>query len=169
MNFLYKNKNKAGFTLIELLVVVAIVSVLSSMLLSSLGAARSKARDVKRREDLRSLQSALELYYTTNNSYPLTAGWYGNCPDFGSFGTSGPTGWIPNLAPTYISSLPLDPKPNGTSGCYLYYSNGTDYKILAHTTMENSCPPMPVAGGMYDFRSSSQCTIGVFTTGATAW
>jgi type II secretory pathway pseudopilin PulG len=139
------------------------------VVLSSLNSARIKARDIKRRGDLKSLQNALELYYTNNNSYPSNSGWWGNCSDFGSFGTSGAGGWIPNLAPTYISTLPLDPKPNGSSGCYLYYSNGIDYKILAHMTMENSCPPMPSALGMYDFRSSSQCTIGVFTPGATAW
>ncbi|MBU0750046.1 prepilin-type N-terminal cleavage/methylation domain-containing protein, partial [Patescibacteria group bacterium] len=110
-----------GFTLIELLVVIAIIGILSSVVLVSLSTARAKANDSRRLSDMKELRSALELYYTDNNAYPSTsASWWGNCPSFGSKGTSGATGWVPNLAPTYIPQLPLDPKPVGTSGCYLY-------------------------------------------------
>jgi prepilin-type N-terminal cleavage/methylation domain-containing protein len=60
----------AGFTLIEMLVVVAIIGLLSSIILVGLGDVRKDARDTRRIADIRQLQNALEIYYSTNNSYP---------------------------------------------------------------------------------------------------
>lgn len=65
--------NKKGFTLIELLVVIAIIGILSTLAVVSLGNARLKARDSKRLSDMRSLQSALEIYYTDQAAYPVNA------------------------------------------------------------------------------------------------
>jgi prepilin-type N-terminal cleavage/methylation domain-containing protein len=127
-----------GFTLIELLVVIAIIGLLSSIVLASLNMARGKGNDAKRLSDLQELQRSLELYYDDHNAYPSTGGgWYGNCSGFGSHGTSGSSGWIPSLAPTYIPALPLDPKQT-SSACYLYRSNdGADYMLLAYKTVES--------------------------------
>ncbi|HEY0010595.1 MAG TPA: type II secretion system protein [Candidatus Paceibacterota bacterium] len=131
-------RTERGFTLIELLVVIAIIGVLSSVVLASLNTARAKARDSKRLGDLTALRTALELYSNDhNNSYPTTAGeWRGTCPDFGAYGKTGTNGWIPNLAPTYLPELPTDPKPIGTSGCYIYNSNGKEYMVGAYQTVE---------------------------------
>jgi len=135
------SSRKFGFTLIELLVVVAIISLLSSVVLTSLNSARAKARDAQRLSDLREVQKAVELYYFDNFSYPSTSNaWHGTCSTYGSYGTSGSGGYIPNLAPTYMPVFPTDPKPIGTSGCYLYRSNGSDYMFLVHLTVEGTVP-----------------------------
>lgn len=63
-----KNKKQLGFTLIELLVVIAIVGLLASMVLVALNSARAKARDVRRKSDLRQIVIALELYYDKYNN-----------------------------------------------------------------------------------------------------
>ncbi len=63
-------KVKKGFTLIELLVVVAIIGLLATLAIISLGTARGKARDAKRVGDIKSVQSALELFNNENAAYP---------------------------------------------------------------------------------------------------
>ncbi len=70
----------AGFTLIELLVVVAIIGVLATTVLSSLQDSRAAARDARRFQEVRQLQTALELYRNNNNGlYPCHN--VSNCSD----------------------------------------------------------------------------------------
>lgn len=159
-------RTRKGFTLIELLVVIAIIGILSSVVLASLNIARAKARDAKRLADLKQLQVALELYANdNNNSYPNTGnGWQGNCSSFGSFGLTGASGYIPNLAPQYISILPVDPSQVGTK-CYLYRSDGSNYTAMAYRTVEtytaaNNPKPWSAEPTMPDFTVCSMNTPG---------
>lgn len=143
-------KNDLGFTIIELLVVIAIIGMLASVIAVALGSARAKARDARRREDITQIVTALALYYHENGAYPITGVgiWWGNCSAYGGHPTSGPTGWIPNLAPTHMTVLPVDPKPIFPNGCYLYRSNdGTDFKVLIYSTVEST---VAASDPMYD-------------------
>jgi prepilin-type N-terminal cleavage/methylation domain-containing protein len=65
-----KTKQK-GFTLIELLVVIAIIGLLAGVVLVGLNSARTKARDAKRLSDVRQISTAMDLYYSTCQSYPV--------------------------------------------------------------------------------------------------
>lgn len=53
---------KNGFTLIELLVVIGIIATLTAMATYNFNQARVRARDVQRKNDIKAIQSALELY-----------------------------------------------------------------------------------------------------------
>ena len=72
---------KNGFTLIELLVVVAIIGILATVVLSSLSSARESARDARRLSDIKTIQTALEIYHLENGSYPRSAVLASGIPD----------------------------------------------------------------------------------------
>ena len=102
-------KNKYGITLIELLIVMAILSIIATIGFIAYGNQQKRARDAIRRTDLKEIQTALQLYYQNNNSYPGGGGVL-------HLSTSSPP-WIPGLEPKYISKLPGDP---GGTKFYVY-------------------------------------------------
>jgi prepilin-type N-terminal cleavage/methylation domain-containing protein len=61
-----KTKKSLGFTLIELLVVVAIISLLSSVVLTAVREARDKAKGRAFRQEMNELIKAIELYRFDN-------------------------------------------------------------------------------------------------------
>jgi len=79
---IFAKRNK-GFTLIELLVVIAIIGILASIVLVSLGGARSKARDAARQADMRAIITAQEMYYGDSEAYLTDAG--AAVPDIGTY------------------------------------------------------------------------------------
>jgi prepilin-type N-terminal cleavage/methylation domain-containing protein len=146
---------RRAFTLIELLVVISIIGLLTTIAVVSLGSTRANARNARRKADLVQISKALELYYSDNGAYPSTGGsgtLYGVCGRGGSMADSGAGGWIPNLAPTYMAILPRDPntgiinaaspvyncKTYGSYNCYVYQSDGIDYKVTANCTPEGT-------------------------------
>ena len=169
---------KKAFTLIELLVVIAIIGILAGVVTVNVGSAQAKARDAKRISDMKAIQTALEMYYDDNQEYPTTAdAWKSGttvCNATYGAGNSytGGTGYIPNLAPKYISVLPENPKPSYNK-CYTYKSNGTDYKLLIWNVIENYDSTNPnVDPG---FGSDSVCTTkrsntyAVYSSGGRCW
>ena len=69
-NIIIMKYSLKGFTLIELLVVISIISLLSSAVLVALSSTRLRAYDTKRIADMRSITTALALFYSQKNRYP---------------------------------------------------------------------------------------------------
>lgn len=96
-----------GFTLIELLVVLAIISLLSSIVLSSLDQARESARDARREQDFRQISRALEAYYNDHGYYPKTNDRHNYIDDQ----SRTPAPELTNG--DYMSEFPVDPQYGG--------------------------------------------------------
>ena len=105
-----------GFTLIELLVVISMISLLSSVIVATLGSARSKARAVVAAEVVNQYKIAFEQYITEHNAYPATSYPSTSCMGVPGVSTCVYYGWefstptdishtLANLAPNYMSSL----------------------------------------------------------------
>lgn len=122
MDQMHKKENTSGFTLIELLVVIAIIGMLSSVVLASLNSARGKARDSRRKADLKQLMIAIEMFYDTTGSYPQDG-----CPDDTSTGCTigddstwdGSSGGLARTKlnhniTEFMSTLPVDPINDST-------------------------------------------------------
>ena len=62
-----KNNKYKGFTLIELLVVVAIIGILATVVLASLGQARTRAKDAAVLSGMSSYRTQVELDYPTGD------------------------------------------------------------------------------------------------------
>ncbi|MFY9484131.1 MAG: prepilin-type N-terminal cleavage/methylation domain-containing protein [Patescibacteria group bacterium] len=172
--------SQRAFTLIELLIVVAIIGILASSVVVNLSLARTRARDARRKADLKSVQTALEVYAEEKGNYPSTLG-LATC-FAGATGPplcSEPGSYIPNLAPDYVGSLPLDPlvgKPSAfaiahqatcTSGPagYRYASDGRDYKLIGYCTVESAIDSF---SPFYDAIRPTWA-LGLATGGARSW
>lgn len=116
------SKKKVSFTLLEMLVVIGLIAVLSAMGFVSYSTSQKKARDAKRKNDLREIQNAMEQYYSIcGYQYPA------------SLGSS-----IVCLSPSVaiMPTVPVDPKtitPYPCSSC-----SNTQYNICA--TLESESP-----------------------------
>jgi len=79
-----------GFTLIELLVVIGIIAILATIIFVYFREAKAKARDARRKGELRQIENALVIYQDNNN---------GSYPDS-----------LQELVPNYMLKVPQDPK-----------------------------------------------------------
>lgn len=66
------SRHVSGFTLIEVMVVVVILGILAAVIVPKIMGRPDEARLVKARQDIRTLQSALQLYRLDNFVYPTT-------------------------------------------------------------------------------------------------
>jgi len=112
-------KETRGFTLIELLVVIAIIGLLATMAVVSFGGAQKKARDARRKADIRQISKALELYYDMYGAYPIgTAGSDRSCwEDNEGYSSCHPLGALKDAE--LMGRVPVDPGKNtyiGTHG-----------------------------------------------------
>jgi len=116
-----KVKKNFGFTLVELLVAISIVGILSGISIFGLTGARESARDGRRKSDLETVRSALELYKADCASYRNGSGnvvsVLGSTFGGGSCNSN-----------TYLENV-----PNDLLGAryYRYWSNGIRYELCA--------------------------------------
>lgn len=105
-----KKINK-GFTLIELLVVIGIIAVLTGLIAFNFNSARARARDVQRKNDMKAMEQALELYRNDNGqTFPSSTVPARSWTDIMTL-----------LMPSYITKAFADPKNSITLGSWKDY------------------------------------------------
>jgi prepilin-type N-terminal cleavage/methylation domain-containing protein len=142
-----------GFTLVEVMVTVSVIIILSTIVFTNVNSGSAQARDAERLSDIRNIESALERYRLEHGRYPEACNgpftWSGEadsphpCPGGDSQYIVGDlsetTSVTENFAPTFIPTLPTDPKGDDPSGGYVYAvdGNGDVYKFMALNTVES--------------------------------
>lgn len=101
-------RRQAGFTLIEIMVVVVILAILGTFAVTNIIDNPDKARVTKAQHDIRTIESALELYKLDNFNYPSTEQGLAALVQRPS-GTPEPRNW---KAGGYMKKLPKDPWGN---------------------------------------------------------
>jgi type II secretory pathway pseudopilin PulG len=139
-----RKKRLPGFTIVELLLIIVVIAILAAIVIVAYNGVRERAQNSTRQSDLTSVRRIIEAYNAQNGEYPQTtnlspANWHSTDvrTDSHCFNGSQDTDWIPG-----VQSLPQsNPNPgggvDGTGGCYLYASNGSDY-ILSAWNMVNT-------------------------------
>ena len=122
-------KKQNGFTLIEVIVVLVILGILASIVAPNVIGNVDKSRVVKAKQDIRAIESALQMYRVDNFRYPTTDQGLQALVEKPSSGTVAKN-WQKG---GYIPKLPKDPWQNeyqfispGESGDYDIYTLGAD-------------------------------------------
>ena len=119
-------KNRKGFTLVELLVVVAIIGVLAAIAIPKFTDATASANGAKVQADLRAIDSAIMIFYASNNGYPSA---------------------FSQLVTNYLAATPKEPsgtiKIKGTtvnSGSYAITQIGSTYRATFNSSTVEQLP-----------------------------
>ena len=138
-----RTNKKGGFTLFELLVSISIIGILTALASVAFSGAQKKARDARRMEDIKAIQTAAEQYYSQNNYvYPTSdvAPW---------------TGGGQNI----LNVFPVDPKNDVANGYVYVY----DDIPIATTTY---CVCAKVENTNNGNSAEDDCTADFSTTGS---
>jgi len=112
-------KKHSGFSLIEIMVVVVILGILASIVVPKIISRPDEARVVKAKQDILSIQNALDLYKLDNGVYPTTD------QGLNALVTKPTTNPIPRDWKDYLKRLPMDPWGRE----YLYLNPGQHGEI----------------------------------------
>ena len=129
-------RNKKGFTLIEILINLTLIGILSAFMFANFSTIK-KARDTRRKADLKQIEKALEQYRSDNGIYPSNP--VNGITDLVNCPVASPTYFGDDVSSdpcsiTYLNKIPTDPGGSSTwnSGNYLYYSgDGQKYYLVS--------------------------------------
>lgn len=141
---LFKRKDfaaEAGFTLIELLVVIGLLAILLSITLIAINPNKhfEDVRNTQRASNIEAILDAIYEYESANNgNEPPTVSSVTTSPEFLGLGV-GLVNVCPDLIPTYLAALPMDPAAaaptGGTSPCNgSVTAYNTEYQISKTAT-----------------------------------
>lgn len=135
-------KHQRGFTLLEMMVVVAIIAILAAILIPNFTHARAQAATSACMSNLKSIATAVELYYTDKQAYPPS----------GTINTAMVTGT--GALAGYLGQVPVDPAASGSGSNYAYTTANTS----GVETYDIVCPGTHDPSTMKSFAASATDT-----------
>lgn len=142
-----------GFTLIELMIVVAIIAILAGILIPNFVNARAQAQTAACESNLRSIATALELYYADNQVYPTASA------------ASVSPALLTSSGVAYLNNTPKDPAAQTSGAAYaLTTTQATGGSPATYTI---TCPgvhvgstltKIPLSGGTSGSVCGTNCT-----------
>lgn len=121
-----------GFTLIEIMVVIVILGILAAVVVPNIMSRPEEARIAKAKQDIRALETALDLYKLDNFNYPTTE------QGLEALVTQPTTPPVPKRyrEEAYLKKMPVDPWENpyqflnpGEHGAVDIFSLGPDQQL----------------------------------------
>lgn len=165
--FAHTLKRRSGFTLIELLVVMAIIGLLVGISASTFQTSRVKAKDGRRKGNIKQIQNALEQYMADHDTYPAASS--GEIVACGATGTSTcdwGSSFIDENGTTYMAELPSDVNAPTIEYVYFVSTDRKQYQLFIH--LENSLDPdIKNYSGKTCTTSSTPCNYGQSSSNTT--
>ncbi len=113
---------RSGFTLIELIVVISILAIIAGAMIPRVASRMAQARDTRRLQDVKNIQTAIERFYIDKGRYPLPNA----NATYGGWDVTHDGNFIQELMDTgYLSELASDPV-NDETYHYRYYVYADD-------------------------------------------
>ena len=147
---LLRPRARSGFTLIELLVVVAIIALLISILLPSLGKAKDRAATTRCAANMKGIVSALLMYSQENNQKMIVGG-------ITAGGTDYPNGmaWQDDLVQQGYAKAPFANQPGSSTVTVTTNSPFYCPKGLLTPGGQGNYPTDPLNAGYFVFNAST--------------
>jgi general secretion pathway protein G len=123
-------KKQTGFTIVELLIVIVVIGILAAITIVAFNGVQLRANDARRDTDMKQIKAALELYKTDNDAYPAV------CSGDGVGCSTSSLAAV--LAPTYMASVPQDPKFPSVGYSYVR-GNASSYGIWVKYEAKPAC------------------------------
>lgn len=158
-NFFRVNLVRTGFTLLELILVISLIVVISTIWISNFPGAQKSAKDARRREDLETYRSALELYANANNGLYPVATTTTLIDTVNGQDTDAPCPQLRTVINNeqYLAQCPVDPRNFGHT-IYKYKTNAAGTNYCMWTKLERS-----VTDGMVEcYKTCSDGTSGTW-------